>query len=144
MGRSMTGAHGRAGRGAVRRSWPDSMPMRPGRCYVPDNRAVVMRGRRRRAIDRMVMPMRREQDWGKYGHDIGGSIVRTNAHTTGIDTIGSHGNATADDRPGCGIMGGTTGKSSAEQCGTEQGGKALHGLAPCRKHDFKNFLPSFT
>ena len=81
---------------------------------------------RQRAIDRIVVPMRMEQDRGKYRHDIGRGIVRANAYASGIDAIGSYGNTAADGRPGRRIIGSTTAKGSAEQNGTEQGGKALH------------------
>ena len=73
----------------------------------------------------MVMPVRRDQDRRQYGDDIGSRIVRIHAHAAGIDGIGRYGNTAADGRPV--IIGSTSGKSPAEQGGTEQGGEVLHG-----------------
>ena len=125
--RCMAGTHSWAGMGAVRWDRPNCWSVGRGRCYVPHYRMVMRR--RYGAIHRRVMPVRREQEWGQYGDDIGRGIVRANAHASGIDAIGCHGNTAADSsrRYGDRIIGGATGKSSAEQGGTEQGGKALHG-----------------
>ena len=108
--------------------------MRPRRRNVPDSRAMgTRRGdgmdyrprRRRRPVGRMVMPVRRNQERRQYRDDIGSRVVRIYAHATGIDAIGRDGNTAADGRPV--IIAGTSGKSPAEQGGTEQGGEVLHG-----------------
>ena len=94
----------------------------------PDGRAVRP-GRRHGSVHRRVMPVRREQKRGQYRHHIGRGIVRANAHTRGINAVRSYGNTATHGRHRLGhwIIGGATGKGSAEQGGTEQGGKALHG-----------------